>query len=169
MSFGDLGEFEFIKLEGMTQTEEQVRATVPGASLKDIEAVMAHFRRCEHWASAMYHVAVDKQTEHGFGELPEGTEFWHLSIKRHDREPMNDWRVMQAIKTAIAGPDAEAVEIYPAEERVVDTANQYHLWTLIGTRFPFGFGTGARTDNETGGSKQRPGSGGDSADHWSDK
>lgn len=166
--FGDLAEFEFVKLDGMCQTEEQVRATVPGASLKDIESVMAHFRRCEHYASALYHVAVDKETEHAFGDLGDA-EFWHLSIKRHDREPMNDWRVMQRIKTEIAGAEAEGMELYPAESRVVDTANQYHLWVLIGAGpLPFGFQAGARTDNESGGSRQRPGSGGDTADHWAE-
>ena len=165
--FEKLGEFEFIEL-GQTgrQTEEQVRQIAPGASDAEVAGAMAHFNRCWHFASRDYHVAVDKETEHAFGDLGDA-EFWHLSIKRHDREPMGDWRVMQRIKTAIAGPEAEGMELYPAESRVVDTANQYHLWVLIGAGpLPFGFQTGARTDKSGGGSVQRPGAGGDSADHW---
>ena len=33
----------------------------------------------------------------------------------------------------------EAVELYPAESRLVDNANQWHLWCVTGFRFPFGF------------------------------
>jgi len=28
----------------------------------------------------------------------------------------------------IVGEEHEAFEVYPAESRLVDTANQYHLW-----------------------------------------
>ena len=95
-----------------------------------------------------------------------------MSIKRHDREPMQDWRVLQRIKTEIAGAETDAIELYPAESRVVDTANQYHLYAFVGCGpIPVGFMKGARSDNEMtntegGRSKQRPGSGGNSADHW---
>lgn len=64
----------------------------------------------------------------------------HVSIKRRDKQPMHDWREMQRIKNAILGEEAEAVELYPAESRLVDSANQYHLWALPpGVRFPFGY------------------------------
>jgi hypothetical protein len=33
----------------------------------------------------------------------------------------------------------EAVELYPAESRRVDSANQYHVWAFPGQRLPFGF------------------------------
>ncbi len=57
----------------------------------------------------------------------------HLSIKRHDKDVLNspdDWRDKMRIKNEIAGRESEAVEIYPAMSRVVDSANQYHLWCL---------------------------------------
>lgn len=54
----------------------------------------------------------------------------HLSIKRNDREPIHDWRHLQQIKNDIVGHDREAVELYPATDRVNDGANQYHLWVL---------------------------------------
>jgi hypothetical protein len=58
-----------------------------------------------------------------------------LSIKRHDKEAFHDWRVFQRIKNAILGEEWEGVEIYPAESRLVDTCNQYHLFCWSDT-FP---------------------------------
>lgn len=64
----------------------------------------------------------------------------HLSIKRNNRAPIRDWRVFQRIKNELCGPEREGVEIYPAESRLVDEANQYHLWVLPdGVQLPFGF------------------------------
>lgn len=51
-------------------------------------------------------------------------------IKRNDRMPIHDWRHLQQIKNDICGEDREAVELYPATDRVNDGANQYHLWVL---------------------------------------
>lgn len=63
-----------------------------------------------------------------------------LSIKRRDRVWIRDWRELQRIKNEIAGPEREGVELYPAESRMVDTSNQYHLWVLPkGQNFPFGY------------------------------
>ena len=81
-----------------------------------------------------------------------GKEGWPdmiwLSIKRHDREAFHDWRIFQRIKNELVGVENEAVEIYPAESRKVDTANQYHLWVIKepGIRFPFGFDDGRVVD-----------------------
>jgi hypothetical protein len=73
-------------------------------------------------------------------EVPGWGECMHLSIKRLDRQPVTDWRDKQWIKNQSAGPEAEAVELYPAESRLVDTANQFHLFCIPpGHRFPFGF------------------------------
>ncbi len=49
----------------------------------------------------------------------------HLSIKTRDKRPLHDWRDLQRIKNEIVGPEHEAVELYPAESRLVDTSNQY--------------------------------------------
>lgn len=86
----------------------------------------------------------------------------HLSIKRLDREPIHDWRDLQEIKNAIIGTEHEAVELYPAESRKVDSANQYHLWALFGedlapVHFPVGWNEGRMvTQGSLAGSKQRP-------------
>lgn len=65
-----------------------------------------------------------------------------LSIKRLDKLPVRDWRDLQRIKNEICGREREAVEIYPAESRLVDAANQFHLWVMPrGQQLPFGFTT----------------------------
>lgn len=81
----------------------------------------------------------------------------HLSIKRIDRQPVHDWRDMQAIKNQLVGVECEGVELYPAESRLVDGANQYHIWTCKDPafRFPFGFTTRAVSDNPIGKSQNR--------------
>lgn len=63
----------------------------------------------------------------------------HLSIKRNDKDPIHDWRDLWRIKSELCGEEVEAVELYPADDRLVDTSNQYHLWCFPGFRFPFGF------------------------------
>jgi hypothetical protein len=76
-----------------------------------------------------------------------------------DKEAIRDWRHFQRIKNEIVGPENEAVELFPAESRLVDGANQYHLWVLADKecRFPIGFTDGrqVRNDGPVGG-KQRP-------------
>jgi hypothetical protein len=87
------------------------------------------------------------------------TDVVWLSIKRRDRQPFHDWRELQGIKNSILGPETEAVELYPAESRCVDTSNQYHLWALPpGLRFPFGYTARMVVTGASGGGKsvQRP-------------
>lgn len=89
--------------------------------------------------------------------LPLAVTLTHLSIKRIDREPIHDWREFQMIKNTLCGPEREAVEIYPAESRLVDTANQFHLWVLPeGRQWPMGWDTRLVTEDEPGQVKQRP-------------
>lgn len=74
-----------------------------------------------------------------FGEGA-GDVFW-LSIKRRDRAPVHDWRDLQQIKNMIVGEQHEGFEVYPAESRLVDTANQYHPWVFMdpAVRMPVGY------------------------------
>lgn len=82
----------------------------------------------------------------------------HLSIKRIDKKPIHDWRDLQEIKNQIMGPEFEAIELYPAESRRVDSANQYHLWAVRDPswRFPVGFSTRFVSEDSINGSVQRP-------------
>ena len=65
----------------------------------------------------------------------------HMCIRRHDEQPCKDWRDHQQIKSELIGPECEAVELFPAESRLIDTTNEYHLWVNPSPsyRFPFGF------------------------------
>ncbi len=74
-------------------------------------------------------------------ELAFTPPYIELDIRRRDGQRCKDWRHFQQIKNELIGPEYEAVELFPAESRLVDTANQYHLWVYerSGFRFPFGF------------------------------
>lgn len=83
----------------------------------------------------------------------------HLSIRRVDRAPARDWRDLQRIKNQLVGPECEGIELYPAESRLLDSANQFHLWVAKdpGWRFPFGYFDGRIVSSESGGGAvQRP-------------
>jgi hypothetical protein len=108
----------------------------------------------EIWLNNRYQVNVKRDVP-----VPDGwPEMVHLSIKRIDKGVIHDWRHLQRIKNEIVGPDHEAVELYPSEERLIDTVNQYHLWVLAkpGLRFPFGWDHRLVADSGGNGAKQRP-------------
>ena len=69
----------------------------------------------------------------------EAIECVHLSIHDHDRTAEHDWRDYQRIKNEIIGEEEEAVELYPAESRLADTSNEFHLWCFVGVRLSIGF------------------------------
>lgn len=64
-----------------------------------------------------------------------------MNIRRRDRDVIRDWRELQAIKNAIIGPEHEGFELFPAESRLVDTANVMHMFVFMkpGLRLPVGF------------------------------
>jgi hypothetical protein len=66
---------------------------------------------------------------------PLGDAIW-LSFKTRDKSARHDWREMQRLKNELVGEDVEAVELFPAEDRLVDTSNQYHLWAFPYASFP---------------------------------
>jgi len=66
--------------------------------------------------------------------------FVQLDICRHDGGVCANWRDFQQMKNELVGPECEAVELFPAESRLVDTSNQYHLWVVPDAQFRFSFG-----------------------------
>jgi hypothetical protein len=48
---------------------------------------------------------------------------------------------LQQIKNELIGPEHEALELFPAESRLINISNEFHLWAhpTSGYRFPFGF------------------------------
>ena len=96
-----------------------------------VEAMVQRASLLQIYENDIYHVEVDTNA----------APFIHLDIHRHDLAPCKNWRHFQQIKNELVGPEHEAVEIFPAESRLVDTSNQYHLWVHASAnyRLPMGF------------------------------
>ena len=88
---------------------------------------------CDTYQNNLYSVMVfrNKQADWQVHEKSWKGTMTYLSIKRLDKKSIHDWRHMQQIKNELVGKDYEAVEIYPNEKRLVDTANQYHLYQQV--------------------------------------
>jgi hypothetical protein len=120
---------------------------------KFVEETLTQANDCVRWNNDKYQVSIfDAETTDGFPAM------WHLSIKRHDRYPVFNWRDIQTLKNELIGPENEAVQLFPAESRLVDGANQYHLFVLKDPtiKFPFGFWSRVVTEESIGKSKNRP-------------
>jgi hypothetical protein len=140
-------------------TEHQVAEHIAfgakhGMTEAQVRAEIADVAKGELWKNDRYQVAVRHMDGGGEDAVP----MVMLSIKRVDRQPVHDWRDLQAIKNQLVGPECEAVELYPAESRRVDTANQYFLWCVLDPtfRFPWGFNQRLVSSENSGGSIQRP-------------
>ena len=94
-----------------------------GVTDAEARAMMKQYDdRCRFFVNDLYQVQV-MSTGHEDKCL-------HLNIRRRDGGIFKDWRHFQEIKNQLAGPEREAVELYPAESRKVDTSNKWHLWVL---------------------------------------
>ena len=102
----------------------------------------------EKWLNDLYSVTV-KKTKFYEDDILE------FVIARRDQSHVHDWRHYQQIKNDIAGEEAEAIELYPAESRLLDQANTFWLYVfppeLIKRKgyLPYGF-HGARNVDEVG-------------------
>lgn len=93
------------------------------------------FSNDEAWRNDIYNVSVNRKMNHSFG-----LEITELSITRHDKQAIHDWRHFQLIKNDVLGENVEAIELYPREERLMDTANTYWLYAFpVNVIFPLGF------------------------------
>lgn len=123
-----------------------------------VDAARAYVKENEDervFVNDKYTVFIRERNWRGTGKM-----LW-LSIKRNDKEAIHDWRDLQRIKNMLVGDECEGMELYPAESRHVDHANQYHLWVFTDPkiRFPFGFNERGITGPEAAaavGAKQRP-------------
>lgn len=87
--------------------------------------------KTEYWVNDLYQVSVSYYDDH----------LVQLNIRRRDGAPcLRDWRHFQQIKNELVGEECEGVELYPAESRLVDTSNKYHLWCIKDPTFRFPVG-----------------------------
>jgi hypothetical protein len=113
---------------------ELVATTARRMDMTQGEAVAflkTEFSDAEFWVNPLYQVQVKRSPE----------LVW-INIRRRDGKAIvRDWRHFQRIKNEVVGPECEAVELYPAESRLVDESNKYHLFCIPDPsyRFPFGF------------------------------
>lgn len=54
----------------------------------------------------------------------------HLKVRRRDGKDGISWDELQAVKNEAVGEDATCVELYPAQDRVVNEVNMRHLWVI---------------------------------------
>lgn len=88
-----------------------------------------------HYRNAIYVVTVK----------PADAEGWtHLTVRRRDGSPNIPWSDLQRIKDELIGEESEAVELYPAQSRLLDLEHRRHLWARAGERIEVGFDPGQR-------------------------
>lgn len=91
----------------------------------------------ETFANSRYVVSIDPWV---CAFLPEAETGSLLSIKLTEGGPVDDWRDKQRIKNDLCGPEREGVELFPAESRLMDVADQAWIQVLPeGLQWPFGY------------------------------
>jgi hypothetical protein len=116
----------------------------------------AVFGISKSYANSRYIVTVERPEGKGKGKPI------YLTIKDLWRSARHDWRDFQCIKNELVGEEQMMLEIYPPESRLVDMANQFHLWGFEGVVLhgadgkPLGFGKRNVTEYPRFGAKQRP-------------
>lgn len=118
---------------------------------------VANLPEAEIWTNDLYTVYVRRNQSTSQDNV---FVAW-LSIKRNNLDACRDWRHFQYIKNQLVGKENEGCEIFPAESRLVDGSNQYHLWVFENPdhQFPFGFNSGriiTRTPLEKGKQREFP-------------
>lgn len=104
-----------LQMERSGQTREQA-----------IEALERYEASCRYWLNDLYQVQTRTFHHEGFNQT-----MMHINIRRRDGAAIFDWRHRQLIKNQLLGDECEAFELYPAESRLVDTSNKYHLWGFL--------------------------------------
>lgn len=124
-----------------------------GADDFEIEDTLAELARTKVYINSRFQVHVQELDD----SRSSGLQLTWLSIKNRDKSARHDWRDFQRLKTELLGADVEGIEIYPAEDRVVDTCNQWHLICFQpGQRVPFGYQYTHLSEKQNEGGSQRP-------------
>lgn len=115
-------------------------------------------RHWETWENDIYYCSVERFD----GGFPVGGgPYVRIGIGTLSNEARHDWREFQWIKNDIAGPEWEAVELYPAESRLLDPSNYYYLFCVPSGVLRIGMFSGRRVLNPSDShAPQRPFCGG---------
>ena len=108
---------DWYREQRLADTITMVRAQHPEMTDAQVAALMPD----ETWGNDRYTVNV-----HYLDGDRDG--FVEVGVHNHNRTPHVSWRHLQQIKNEVFGPDREAVQLFPAEDRLVDTANEYWLY-----------------------------------------
>jgi hypothetical protein len=147
--------FERVSLKIGTFAEELPGLRQMGFTYEKARDAYEQLMKDEVWVNSRYQVNVRR------GDAPEtGKSMTWLSIKRLDKAPIGPerFRDFQRIKNELVGPENEGIELYPAESRLVDTSNQYHIWVMNDPtfRFPLGWNDRLVVAESIGGAVQQP-------------
>lgn len=141
------------QIKQILEQERQVSDNSEDWTEEKIQKYVADMMSCTYYKNNLYQVAKYPPATYAAG----WPEIIHLSIKRLDKTPVHSWSHLQLIKNEVVGNEYEAVEIYPAESRIVNMANQYHLWVINeeGVSLPIGFFDGRRVAGQVEGSQSK--------------
>tara|TARA_B100001559_G_scaffold312472_1_gene310230 strand:+ start:1689 stop:2267 length:579 start_codon:yes stop_codon:yes gene_type:complete len=106
-------------------------------------------KNSEFWNNSIYQVQAFRNQHANHMVHVDGLkdQCGYITIKRNDKRPINSWQDVQTIKNRLFGIEREAIQIFPAESRMVNTANQYHIIVFPeGHIIPFGFIHGRTVD-----------------------
>ncbi len=121
--------------EKLQKTKEFLQKVKPDLTDSQFADIIEMEKKAIIYSNDVYQVNIyNADVEAGWPEM------WWLSIKRFDGQIILDWRDVQQIKNELVGPGNEGVQMFPDENRLVDTANQYHIWVLKDERLRFPFG-----------------------------
>ena len=85
------------------------------------------------WVNCHYIVQVSTHCFPGYGEVT------HLWIRNNDGSTRHDWAELQRIKDELVGKHCVGIEVFPPADKLIDSANMYHLWCWPASRVPFPF------------------------------
>lgn len=54
----------------------------------------------------------------------------HLRIAPVEDTPIHDFEILQEIKDYVFGSDAEAIQVFPKSDNLINNSNTLHLWII---------------------------------------
>ena len=131
---------QLLPREQTTRRPEVVAETMRHYAIGEDEAkalLEEEEAKCLFFINNLYQVSMSRTLIDWFGAEKDIVQ---LCIRRRDGAMVWDWRHFQQIKNELCGDEVEALQLFPAESRKVDTSNKWHLWVIAdGTKLPFGW------------------------------